>query len=338
MPASSSLSHPVSPKRMRVFSGRSNPELAEGICRELGTSLGAVTLKTFSNGEVYCRYEESIRDTDVFLIQPTSANNATRMSTNDSLMELMVMIDAAVSASAHRVVAVMPWYAYSRQDKLSLPREPISARMVARMLESAGIHRLLTTDLHAGQLQGLFQVPVDHTTALKVLTRYFADLPYPATELVVVAPDAGRVKLNKCFARCLGADLAILDKERPRHQAAKIGHIIGDVAGKTAIIVDDMIDTAGTLTAAAEMVVRAGAARVHAAATHGLFTGAAFANLASAPIERIVVTDTVAQRSDALPNLEVLSTAPLLAKSIAQVFAGGSVSEVFGFGRELQLF
>src|SRR5947208_10520166 len=202
-------------KRMMLFSGRANPQLGANIAAKLGVELGPVTLKTFSNGEVYCRFEESIRGADVFLIQPTCGNPVTGVSANDSLIELLAMIDAAVGASAHRVIAVTPWFGYSRQDKKSAPREPISARMVARMIESAGADRVLTMDLHAGQIQCFFQKPVDHMTALFMLTQYFIDLSLP--DLVVVPPDAGRVKLNKKFASKVGAELAILDKERPAH-------------------------------------------------------------------------------------------------------------------------
>src|SRR5688500_11622940 len=180
-----------------LFAGRANPELAANIAHKLGVDLGPVTLRTFSNGEVYCRFEESIRGADVFLIQPTCGNPATGITANDALMELLFMIDAAVGASAHRVIAVTPWFGYSRQDKKSAPREPISARLVARALEAAGADRVLTMDLHAGQIQGFFSKPVDHMTAMFMLTQYFADLAL--SDLVVVAPDAGRVKLNKKF-------------------------------------------------------------------------------------------------------------------------------------------
>lgn len=321
-------------KRLKLFSGRANPNIAAAIARELNIDLTPVTLKTFSNGEVYCRLEESVREADVFIVQPTCANPAAGISTNDALMELMVMIDATVAASAHRVIAVMPWYAYSRQDKQSAPREPISARMVARMLESAGADRILTMDLHAGQLQGMFKIPVDHMTAMRLLCDQIGKI-CTGDDLVVVAPDAGRVKLNRSFANCLGADLAILDKERPRHQVAQIGHVIGDVRGKSAIIVDDMIDTAGTLRAAGETVMRAGAARVYAAATHPLLSGHAYENLSAAPFEEIVVTDSVALGSGAPANLRVVSCASILANSIRQVFSGGSVSEVFGAAYQL---
>ena len=231
-----------------LFSGRSNPELAAKIANKLGLGLGGVTLKTFSNGEVYCRYEESIRGADVFIVQPTCGNAATGITANDALMELLIMIDAAVGASAHRVIAVTPWFGYTRQDKKSAPREPISSRLVAHMLEAAGADRVLTMDLHAGQVQGFFSKPVDHMTAMFILTQYFND--QQLEDLVVVSPDAGRVKLAKKFAEKVGAELAILNKERPAQQVAEISYVIGDVKGKTAVIVDDIIDTAGTLRAA----------------------------------------------------------------------------------------
>ena len=321
-------------KRLMLVSGRANPELAARIADKLGVALCGVTAKTFANGEVYCRFEESVRGADVFIVQPTCGNPYEGLSANDALMELMMMIDAAVGGSAHRVIAVCPWYGYSRQDKKSAPREPISARMVATMLEAAGIDRIVTMDLHSGQIQGFFQKPCDHMTAMFMLTQYFADLGLE--DLVVVAPDAGRVKLNKRFAYQIGADLAILNKERPAQQVAEIGYIIGDVAGKTAVLVDDIIDTAGTLKAAARAVHDAGARRVYAAATHGVFSGNAWENLASAGLEQIVVTDTIPLPPGAPDNVRVLSCADLLTSSIRQIFTDGSVSDVFG--GENQLF
>src|SRR5947199_3237376 len=205
-----------SSKRLMLVSGRANPGLAGRIADKLGVELGPMTLKTFANGEVYCRFEESVRGADVFIVQPTCANSDTGLSGNDALMELMVMIDAAVGGSAHRVIAVSPWYGYSRQDKKSAPREPISARMVATMLEGAGIDRIVTMDLHQGQIQGFFQKPCDHMTAMFMLTQYFADLNLE--DLVIVAPDAGREKLNKRLASQLGADLTILNKDRTDQQ------------------------------------------------------------------------------------------------------------------------
>jgi len=321
-------------KRLMLVSGRANPGLAARIASKLGVALGDMTLRTFANGEVYCRYEESVRGADVFIVQPICGNTDTGLSANDALMELMVMIDGAVGGSAHRVIAVTPWYGYSRQDKKSAPREPISARLVARMLEAAGIDRILTMDLHQGQIQGFFQKPCDHMTAMFMLTQHFADLNLE--DLVIVAPDAGRVKLNKAFASKLGADLAILNKDRPAQQVAAISYVIGDVEGKTAVLVDDIIGTAGTLKAAAQAVHNAGARRVYAAATHGNFSGNAWENLAAANLERIVVTDTIPPPSGKPENLVVLSCADLLTSSIRQIFTDGSVSDVFG--GENQLF
>ncbi|MGH2920361.1 MAG: ribose-phosphate diphosphokinase [Solirubrobacteraceae bacterium] len=317
-----------------LFTGRANPELAMKIADKLGVAPGPITLKTFSNGEVYCRYDESIRGADVFLVQPTCANAAMGITPNDAFMELLLMIDAAVGASAHRVIAVTPWFGYSRQDKKSAPREPISARLAARTLEHAGADRVLTMDLHAGQIQGFFSKPVDHMTALFILTQHFRDLGLE--DLVVVAPDAGRVKLNKKFANKLGAELAILDKERPAHQVAEIGYVIGDVKGKTAVIVDDMIDTAGTLKVAGQTVLDAGAKAVYAAATHPVLSGNAYENLAAGAFEQIVVTDTIPLRPGAPDNVTVLSCADLLTDSIRRIFTDDSVSEVFG--GENQLF
>jgi ribose-phosphate pyrophosphokinase len=321
-------------KRLMLFSGRANRVLAARIADRLGVALGQATTKTFANGEVYCRYEESVRGADVFIVQPIIGNPKEGLTTNDALMELLVMVDAAVGGSAHRVIAVCPWYGYSRQDKKSAPREPISARLVAHMLEAAGIDRILTMDLHAGQIQGFFQKPCDHMTAMFILTQYFTDLGLD--DLVVVAPDAGRVKLNKAFAAKMGADLAILNKERPAQQVAEINYVIGDVRDKTAVIVDDIIGTAGTLRAAADAVKDAGASRVYAAATHGLFSGDAYENLISSGFEQVVVTDTVPLPNGAPDFVKVLSVADLLTSSIRQIFTDGSVSDVFG--GENQLF
>jgi ribose-phosphate pyrophosphokinase len=321
-------------KRLMLFSGRANPELAARIASKLEVEPGPVELRTFSNGEVYCRYQESIRGSDVFIVQPTCGNPDEKLTANDALMELMVMIDAAIGASAHRVIAVTPWFGYSRQDKKSAPREPITARLVARMLESAGVDRVLTMDLHSGQIQGFFQKPCDHMTALFILTQYFQDLGLD--DLVVVAPDVGRVKLAEKFRDKIGADLAVLTKERPAQQVAEISYVIGEVEGKTAVLVDDMIDTGGTLKAAAQTVRDAGAKRIFVAATHPVLSGNAYENLASSEFEEIVVTDTIPLRAGAPDNIRVLSCAELLTDSIRRIFTDDSVSEVFG--GENQLF
>jgi ribose-phosphate pyrophosphokinase len=209
-------------KRLMVFGGRASMELAAKIAAKLDVDLGKVKLETFADGEVYCRYEESIRGADVFLVQSTAANAAHGMTPNDSLAELLMMIDAAQGASAHRIIAVMPWYGYARQDKKSEPREPISARVVAKCLEAVGVDRVLTMDLHSGQIQGFFEVPVDHMTAMPMLTQWFMDQTFP-DELVIVSPDAGRVKVARNFARKVGVHWAVMEKERPAQQVAEIG-------------------------------------------------------------------------------------------------------------------
>ncbi|MBA2240585.1 MAG: ribose-phosphate pyrophosphokinase [Solirubrobacterales bacterium] len=320
-----------------VFGGRASQELAARIAARLDLDLGTVHDRTFSDGEIYCRYEESIRGADVFLIQSTCANTAHDMTPNDALMELLLMIDAAQGASAHRIIAVMPWYGYGRQDKKSAPREPISARVVAQCLEAVGVDRVLTMDLHSGQVQGFFSKPVDHMTAMPMLTQYFIDQTFEE-ELVIVSPDAGRVKVARNFARKIGCHWAVMEKERPAHQVAEIGYVVGDVKGKTAVLVDDMIDTAGTLCAAARTALEEGAARVIACATHGVFSGPAYERLPYevSGIERIVVSDTIPLRPGAPENIVVLSSAQTLADSIRRIFADDSVSEIFA--GENQLF
>ncbi|MDQ1741299.1 MAG: ribose-phosphate pyrophosphokinae [Pseudonocardiales bacterium] len=324
-------------KRMLVFGGRASIELAARIAGKLDVELGDVDLKTFSNGEVYCRYRESIRGADVFLIQSTAGNEAAGMTPNDALMELLTMVDAAQGASAHRIIAVMPWYGYARQDKKSAPREPISARIVAKTLEAVGVDRVLTMDLHAGQVQGFFHVPVDHMTAMPMLTQWIQDQAF-TEEPVIVSPDAGRVKTARNFARKVGAHWAVMEKERPEHNVAKAGYVVGEVKGKTAVLVDDMIDTAGTLCAAAKTVLDEGAARVIACATHGVFSGPAYERLqeSESGIERIVVTDTIPLRPGAPDNIAVISAAGTLADSIRRIFSDDSVSEIFA--GENQLF
>ncbi len=322
-------------KRLMVFGGRASMELAAKIAGKLDVDLGEVTLKTFANGEVYCRYEESIRGADVFLIQSTAANEIEGMTPNDALMELLLMVDAAQGASAHRIIAVMPWYGYARQDKKSAPREPISARVVADCLEAVGVDRVLTMDLHAGQVQGFFNVPLDHMTAMPMLTQWFTDQHFEE-EIVIVSPDAGRVKTARTFARKIGTHWAVMEKERPAQQVAEIGYVVGDVENKTAVLVDDMIDTAGTLCAAAQTVLEEGAARVIACATHGVFSGPAYERLEESQIERIVVTDTIPARPGAPEKITVLPAAPTLADSIRRIFTDDSVSEIFA--GENQLF
>lgn len=321
-------------KQLMVFAGRSSQDLGSRIAARLGIDLGEVTLTTFANGEIYVRFEESIRGADVFLVQSTCR------PVNDSLMELLVMIDAARLASAHRITAVIPWYGYSRQDKKSAPREPITAKLVASMLEAAGVDRVLTMDLHAGQVQGFFRVPVDHMTALPMFVDHFRErvrLGDVADRLVVVSPDAGRAKLASHFAERLGAQLAVLTKQRPEHNAAEITLLIGDVEGQVAILIDDMIDTAGTLCAGAKVVKDSGATSVFACATHGLLSGRAVERLADSVIEEVVLCDTV-PIPDGTPDdlFTVLSVDRILADSVHNVFADESVSAIFS--GENQLF
>src|SRR6476620_8703804 len=301
-----------------VVGGRCSMELAAKIAGKLDVDLGQADLKTFANGEVYCRYGESIRGADVFLVQSTAANEANQMTPNDALIELLTMIDAAQGASAHRIIAVMPWYGYARQDKKSAPREPISARIVAKCLEGVGVDRVLTMDLHAGQVQGFFHVPVDHMTAMPMLTQWFIDQEL-SDELVIVSPDAGRVKTARNFARRIGTQWAVMEKERPAQAVAEIGYVVGDVKGKTAVLVDAMIATAGILCA-----------------THGVFSGPAYDRLENSAIEQIVVTDTMPLRPGAPDNITVLSTAGTFADSIRRIFTDDSVSEIFA--GENQLF
>lgn len=313
-----------------LFAGRSNPDLARRIGAELGIGLGEVRLETFANGEVYCRYAESIRGADVFIVQSGSP------PVNDHLLELLVMINAARLASANRVTAVLPLFPYGRQDKKSAPREPISARLVADLLESAGTDRVLTMDLHAGQIQGFFRIPVDHMTALPLFARSFQTARLQGPKVVSVSPDLGRVKAARRFAQVLGADLAIVAKVRPTHEVAIAAEVIGDVEGKIALLGDDMIVTGRTLAAAADALRRSGAADVHAFATHALFDASGLEELGRSDLSEIVVTDTVALDRAALPpNLKVITVSSLLAETIRNVFEERSVSAIFAGENEL---
>jgi ribose-phosphate pyrophosphokinase len=318
-----------------VTAGRASRELGSRIAERLNVELIDAGLKTFTDGEVYCRYEESIRGADIFIVQSICGSEREGLTPNDALMELLLMVHAAKHASAHRIIAVTPWYGYSRQDKKSAPREPISARLVADLLEVAGIDRVVSMDLHAGQLQGFFSKPVDHMTAMPILTQYVQDR-LGDQELVIIAPDAGRVKLVRKFAQKVGAPYALMEKERPAQQVAEIGYVIGDVKGKTAVIVDDIIGTGGTLSAAAQTVLDEGAEKVYAVATHGLFSGNAFQTLQDSPLAGIVVTDTVPLRENAPGLISQLTCADILEDSIRRIFTDDSVSEIFA--GENQLF
>jgi ribose-phosphate pyrophosphokinase len=318
-------------KRLMVFSGRSHPDLARQIAEKLGVELADIELDTFANGETYGRYIESIRGADVFLVQ-TGCQPVDR-----NLMELMFMIQAAKLASAKRITAVMPLFPYARQDRKARPREPISARLVADMLQLAGADRVLTMDLHAGQIQGFFTIPVDHMTALPLFARHFRDLGLTGSGIVSVAPDEGRARMAVRFAEMIEADFAIMHKTRPERDMVEVTEITGRVRDKIAIVGDDVIMTGGTLIANVEALREKGVTAVYVFATHGVFCGGALETFHKAPIDGIVVTDTVPiNELEAPPNLTVLPVAGLLAETIMNVFADDSVSAIFG--GENQLF
>jgi len=318
-------------KRLMVFAGRSHPDLARQIAEKLGVELGDIELDTFANGETYGRYLESIRGADVFLVQ-TGCQPVDR-----NLMELMFMIQAAKLASAKRITAVMPLFPYARQDRKARPREPISARLVADMLQLAGVDRVLTMDLHAGQIQGFFTIPVDHMTALPLFARHFRDLGLTGPEIVSVAPDEGRAKMAVRFAEMIEAEFAIMHKTRPERDKAEVTEITGRVRDKIAIVGDDVIMTGGTLIANVEALRATGVKAVYVFATHGVFCGGALEKFHEAPIDGIVVTDSVPiNQLEAPANLTVLPVAGLLADTIMNVFADDSVSAIFG--GENQLF
>jgi ribose-phosphate pyrophosphokinase len=305
-----------------VFSGTSHPQLSKQISEILGMPLGGVDISRFSNAEIYVRFKQSVRGGDVFVIQTLS--NAV----NDGLMELLIMIDALKRASADAITAVIPHYGYSRQDKKSKAREPIAAKLIADLLSVAGINRLVTVDLHADSIQGFYNMPVDHMTAMFLIANYFKNKKLK--DIVVVSPDVGRVKTAKKFADLLGAGLAILHKSRPAANVAEVLNGVGRVRGKTALIIDDMIDTAGTITEAAKAVKDNGALEIYAAATHPILSGPAIKRLDESPFEEVVITDTIPIAKDkVLDKFKVISIAPLLAKVIENIHNDESVSTLF---------
>jgi ribose-phosphate pyrophosphokinase len=309
-------------KRMMVFAGTSNPDLAEGVARHLGVELGNVKIRKFANGEIYVRYLESVRGADVFIIQSICA------PVNDMLMEMLIMVDAAKRASARTITAVVTHYGYARQDKKSAAREPITAKLVADLMTISGVSRVITMDLHQGQIQGFFNQSVNHLTALPILADYFNALNLE--NVCVVSPDVGRAKACKKLADMLGASLAIMHKGRPEHNVAEITHVIGDVAGKNCIIADDMIDTAGSVVAGAKALKNAGAADVYVTATHGIFSPPAFERLEAAEVKEVVVTNTIPLPEEHVHGkIHVLSVAPLFAHAVQNVFNNESVSELF---------
>lgn len=312
-------------KRMQIFTGTAYPELAADVAAHLGMRLGEVDIHRFANGEIYCRYQENIRGSDVFVIQthcePVNAN----------IMEQLIMIDAAKRASAKRITAVVPFYGYARQDKKAKSREPITAKLLADLLTVAGADRVLSVDLHTGQIQGFFNDPLDHLTALPLLTDWLQEHVEDHSSLVVASPDAGRVRLAEKFqSRIPDAGIAFLAKTRTSHNVAKTLAVVGEVEGKTVALVDDMIDTAGTLCGAAEALAERGAARVLALATHPLLSGPACQRLQDSVIETIVVTSTLPVPPDCgCDKIEQISIAPIIASTMRAIFEDESVSELF---------
>jgi ribose-phosphate pyrophosphokinase len=316
-------------KRMMVFSGTTHPMLAEEIAEGLGIALSPVKISRFASGEIYVRFEDSARGSDAFVIQSHAD------PINESIMEQVVMIDALKRASAKRITAVIPYYGYSRQDHKALAREPISAKLVADLLSAAGADRVISVDLHSGQIQGFFDFPVDHLTATPLLTEHIAVRIPDVSELVVVSPDAGRVKTAERLRRDLHADLAFIYKRRSRHEAHKIEEVVvvGEVSGRRCVLIDDMIDTAGTIAEGAKALSAAGASEIFAAATHPVLSGKAVQTIAESPIQELIVTNTLpiaVDKSQVLGDrLTVLSIAPIIASALNAVFEDESVSEIF---------
>lgn len=309
-------------KRMMLFSGSSNPSLALKVAEYLNIELGQVERKRFKNGEIYIRFNESVRGADVFIMQTCSD------PVNDNIMELLIMLDAIKRASAGMINVVMPHYGYARQDKKSEGREPITAKLLADILQVAGMDRLIVADLHIATIQGFFDVPVDHITAIPIIAKYFKEKDL--TNCVVVSPDVGGVKRASIFSKQLGLPLAILDKRRPAHNVAEVEHIVGDIEDKDAIIFDDLIDTGGTLVEAINILLDHGAKKVYAAATHPIFSGQALELLGNSKAEEIVVADTIPIKRDYNKNkIKQLSIGNLLAKTIKKVYDCKSVSDLF---------
>jgi ribose-phosphate pyrophosphokinase len=321
------MSMEIAPKkRLRILSGSHNDQLAQKVAQQLDVPLGQMRLERFANGEIFVQLGESARGADVFVF---STHN---QPVNEAIMEQMIIIDAVKRASAKRITAVCPYFGYARQDRKSAGREPITAKLIVDMLTAAGADRIVSVDLHSGQIQGFFDGPFDHLTALPVLSDYIKEKF--GSDVVIVSPDAGRVKTSERYVRKLGLDLAIVHKTRSKTKVNTVEAktVIGEVAGRRCVLIDDMIDTAGTICAAAELLNVAGAAEIYVMATHGILSDPAMERLEAAPIDRVVVTDTLplpasAQRSG---KIEVISVAPLMAAAIQAIFLDESVSKIFG--------
>jgi len=310
-------------KRIKIFAGNASKKLAAKICGELGLPLGDAVVKTFSDGEISVNINETVRGVDVFVIQSTSCPDV-----NTHLMELLIMIDALKRASAGRITAVIPYYGYARQDRKAKARDPISAKLVADLLTASGADRVLTMDLHASQIQGYFNIPVDHLLGLPILSDYFNK--FGIEDLMVVSPDLGSVTRSRKFADRLNASIAIIDKSRPAPNVSEIMNVIGNVKGKNVILIDDMIDTAGTITNAAQVLKDMGAKDVYACCTHPVLSGPAKERIVNSCIKELVVLDTIElhDRFD-IDNFKVLSVAPIFAESIRRIFNNDSVSKLF---------
>ncbi len=307
--------------RFKVFSGNSNPNLAKEICERVGIRPGALKVSRFSDGEVRVIIEENVRGSDVFVVQPTSA------PANNNLMELLIIIDALRRASADRITAVIPFYGYARQDRKTRGREPITAKLVANLLVTAGVDRILTMDLHAGQIQGFFDIPVDHLTAVPLLSDYFKNQGLDDT--VIVSPDAGGIGRARDMAARLESPVAFIDKRRPTPNVAEVMNVVGRVSGKNAIMVDDMIDTGGSIVAAAKALRQKGALSVMACATHPVFSGQAPVNLPSAKLDQLVVTNTIPVVNPERFDAKIISVAGLLGDALVRIHQGRSISAMF---------
>jgi ribose-phosphate pyrophosphokinase len=308
----------------KIFTGTANPDLTEEICRALGCPLGVAMIKRFADGETHLQIQENVRGADVFLVQPTCT------PVDHHLMELLLMMDALKRASAERITAVLPYYGYARQDRKDRPRMPISARLVASLIERAGASRVLALDLHAAQIQGFFDIPVDHLFSAPVMIEYFAGR-YDRRELIVVSPDAGGVERARSFAKKMNVPLAFIDKRRTEANVAEVMTIVGEVRGKHCLIVDDIVDTAGTLVQGAEALLEQGAKSVAGCATHPVLSGPAVERISTSALQELVVSNSI-PLSEAAENcckIRVLSVAPLLARAIQSIHEGGSVSTLF---------